>query len=110
MTRLIASRAVNFVSRWFVGLKAYDNTSALRLYRVSALREIGIDSITNLGYGYLQEILFVLQENGSSFREFPITFRDREKGKSKMSLAVALSVFWSLLRLSLRRVRRSFSR
>jgi dolichol-phosphate mannosyltransferase len=108
--RLLASRAVNFVARWFVGLKAHDNTSALRLYRVAALREIDIDSITNLGYGYLQEILSVLQEKGSCFREFPITFRDRAKGKSKMSLAMALSVFWSLLRLSLRRVGKPFSR
>ena len=107
MTRRIGSFVVNLVSRWMVGLNAYDNTSALRLYRVAALHEKNIGAISNLGYGYLQEILFNLQANGSAFKEFPITFRDRAHGKSKMTSAVAVSVIWGLLRLSLRRLGRT---
>ena len=99
LARRVASRLVNLISRWVIGLRPHDNTSALRLYRVSTLRNIDVSTIHNRGYGYLQEILFRLQRQKSSFREFPMTFRNREKGKSKVTIGEALSVLSGLLRL-----------
>lgn len=109
LTRLVASRVVNSISRWLIGLRPHDNTSALRLYRVAALREIDVNSIRNRGYGYLQEILFRLQEQGCTFREFPITFRNRALGRSKVTLSVVFTVILGLLRLTLLRCRRLIS-
>jgi dolichol-phosphate mannosyltransferase len=100
MSRWIGSKAVNFISRWLVGLKPRDTTSALRLYRIESLRQIDLEQLRNTGYGYLQEILWHLQRHGALIREFPITFVEREQGESKLRIGEALRVLAGLMRLT----------
>ena len=101
--RKLASRFVNRYARWLLRLTTLDNSGAFRIYRRSTLQKIELSNIRSLGYAYLEEILWRLQQAEVEVIEFPITFRDREQGKSKASLAVGLAVFWQLTQLGLRR-------
>ncbi len=100
-----ASWATNQFSRFWLGLPTCDNSGAFRIYRASALQKIELASIRNLGYGYLEEILWRLKQSGLSFIEFPITFTDRVAGKSKVSSMVAIKKFWEIARVPFTRQR-----
>lgn len=89
--RRIMSRCVNAYARLALGLPTKDCSGSFRCYRVSKLREISLDRIRSKGYSFFEEILWHLRHAGARFQEVPITFQDREKGKSKINLREALN-------------------
>lgn len=103
LARRIGSRLVNGLARYLVGLRVRDTTSAFRVYRVATLRRVDFEQLRCSGYDYLQEILWQLQRRGAAIREFPIVFRDRQVGESKLNVAQAARVLGGLLRLGWRR-------
>ena len=56
-------------------------------------------------HGYVFQVELTLRTIRCGFRvvEVPITFRDRERGKSKMSTRIALEAAWLLPLLRVRR-------
>ncbi len=84
--RKLTSRLVNAFSRYAVGLAARDNSSALRIYRGTALKSIELARVNAVGYVYLEQILLYLQQLGAKIEEYPITFRDRKSGRSKVGV------------------------
>jgi dolichol-phosphate mannosyltransferase len=97
-----SSRLVNGYARVLLRLKTKDNTSALRVYRTSALRRIELNSIKSRGYSYLEEILFRLNRAGIKMLEFPIQFQNRQSGRSKVNPIEVLGSFTQLLKLTFR--------
>jgi dolichol-phosphate mannosyltransferase len=95
--RRLASRAVNALSRTWLGLRTRDNSTALRIYRVSKLRATGFESLRSRGYAYLEESLWRLQQSGGRIIEVPVEFRDREAGSSKMRWREALQTLRDVL-------------
>jgi dolichol-phosphate mannosyltransferase len=69
----------------FTGVPVHDMTAGFVGYRTSVLRKIDLDSIRSEGYAFLMEMKFNLHRKGTSFREFPIIFHEREAGKSKFN-------------------------
>ncbi|MBL8891186.1 MAG: polyprenol monophosphomannose synthase [Planctomycetaceae bacterium] len=94
-----ASRWINRLARWRLRLKTFDNSGAYRRYPVALLKQLPLDQIRNKGYGYLEEILYLAQRHGATFREVPITFRDRTQGQSKINLREACQALWTILTL-----------
>ena len=105
MFRHLSSRAVNFVARLLLRVPTRDNSGAFRVYRNSTLQAVNIDLIQSEGYAYLEELVWRIDRAGIKMIELPITFTDREKGASKTSLALGISVFWHLLMIGLGRVK-----
>ncbi len=101
--RRAASRLVNCLSRFRLGLATLDNSTAFRVYRVAALHRLPIETLRSGGYAYLEEILWRLQQAGVRTREVPVTFRDRAHGRSKMSLRVASQKLLDLIRIPWRK-------
>jgi dolichol-phosphate mannosyltransferase len=99
--RKTASWAVNRYSRLMLRLKTKDNSGAFRVYRCSALKTIDLATIRSAGYGYLEEILWRLNQVGVKMEEVPICFRNRERGKSKTSLVAGVNVFWQITKMGL---------
>jgi dolichol-phosphate mannosyltransferase len=62
-----------------------DCTSGFRAYRSDVLATIDPASTTAEGYAFLTELVRRMTRHGYSVAETPIVFRDRIKGKSKMS-------------------------
>jgi len=99
--RRLVSRATNWAARRLIGSAVRDATSALRVYRATALAQIDLDAISSAGFGYLEEILWQLARSGATIVEHPITFRRRGFGASKTSLREGVAVWAGLVRLRL---------
>jgi dolichol-phosphate mannosyltransferase len=83
--RRFLSFGANFYARWFTGVPVRDMTAGFVGYQTDVLRKINLDGIRSEGYAFLMEMKFNLHRSGTSFREFPIVFYEREAGKSKFS-------------------------
>lgn len=104
-SRRAVSGAVNAATRLTLGLPVRDASTAYRLYRVEALRQLDFGALRETGYSYLEEMLWRLRETGATFAEVPITFTDRRAGESKVSVAEAVGKLRMLARLGWRRLR-----
>ena len=70
-----------------------DLTSGYRVLSREFLSSLNLNQISSKGYGFQIEIAFQAFTNGFSIGEVPITFVEREFGKSKMSAKIALEAF-----------------
>lgn len=108
--RVMLSRIANSVSRTLLGLDAHDTTAGFRLYRREVLESVPLDQIFSSGYSFLVELLFMCQRRGWKSGEVPIIFEDRRLGKTKISRQEVIKAQYTVLRLFLRRLRRTKSR
>ena len=83
--RQLLSKWGNAYTRTRAAADARDCTSGYRAYRATALAAIEPDSTSAEGYAFLTELVRRLTRRGYRIVETPIVFRDRERGKSKMS-------------------------
>ncbi|MEX2169717.1 MAG: polyprenol monophosphomannose synthase [Pirellulales bacterium] len=100
--RHVASRLVNFASRWLLRLPVRDCSGSFRAYRTSKLRELDFDAMLATGYAYLEEILWRLKYSGATFGETPIVFVERRAGQSKINWREAAAAVRLLLRIGWR--------
>jgi glycosyltransferase involved in cell wall biosynthesis len=97
--RRLLSRWGNRYAAGVLGLGVNDVTSGYRAYRVDALRRMDFESVTAQGYGFQVEMTARLVRLGGSVVEFPITFRDRTAGESKMSRSIIGEAFFLVAKL-----------
>ena len=83
--RQLLSRWGNAYTRVILGVPARDCTSGYRAYRATSLAAIDPAKTSAEGYAFLTELVLRLSREGASIVEVPIIFRDRTRGKSKMS-------------------------
>lgn len=83
--RQLLSKWGNTYTRRALRLTPRDCTSGYRAYRSDVLTAIDPSSTAAEGYAFLTELVRRLTRQGYSIAETPIVFRDRMKGKSKMS-------------------------
>ncbi len=83
--RQLLSKWGNAYTRTILGVDARDCTSGYRAYRATALAGIDPTSTSAEGYAFLTELVRRLTTSGATVVERPIVFRDRTRGKSKMS-------------------------
>ena len=95
------SWAVNRYARLFLRLPVADCSGAFRCYRITALQNLDWGRMQSSGYSYLEELLWVLQQQGTTFAEIPIEFVDRQTGYSKINGREALAALWIIFRLGI---------
>jgi len=83
--RRALSFGANLYARLFTGVPVHDMTAGFVGYRTDVLRKIDLDAIRSEGYAFLMEMKFNLHRRGTTFREFPIIFCEREAGISKFN-------------------------
>jgi dolichol-phosphate mannosyltransferase len=99
LSRLVISRLVNLLVRFLFRFRAKDLSGGYRCYRVSKLREAGLDQVRSQGYSFMQEVLFRCQRAGCRIAETPIVFVERQAGNSKVNLAESVRSLGRLLAL-----------
>lgn len=94
------------LSRWgnryvagVLGLAVNDATAGLRAYSVDALRRMDYATVGAEGYGFQVEMTHRLVRAGGGIVEFPITFRERTAGESKLSGGIVREALVLVLRL-----------
>ena len=86
--RLVLSKVANRYAATVLGVSLRDITAGYRAYRAGAVRTIGLDQVHSNGYEFQVEMAYGVLRSGGKVVEVPITFRDRTRGTSKMSLPV----------------------
>ncbi len=103
--RRFLSWGANLFARTMLGLKANDCTAGFRCYHREVLLNIDLDRIFSNGYSFLVEMLFKCQRKGFTVGEIPIIFANRERGQSKISKREIYKAMYTVMRLSVSRLR-----
>jgi dolichol-phosphate mannosyltransferase len=109
LVRRAISRAGCAYARRVLGVRVRDLTGGYKCFRADALAAIDYETVRSQGYAFQVELTFRALRRGLRVEELPITFRERERGESKMSARIALeaAVLVPRLRFGRRRVVRT---
>lgn len=102
--RKILSRGANIYARNILGLSVRDITTGFRCFNRRVIETLNFSNINCKGYGFLTEVVFQVSRLGFSIGEFPIIFRDRILGESKMGLSIAWEGAVNVLRMRLKSI------
>lgn len=95
--RLISRFGTAYAAR-LLGLKYRDLTSGYRVLPKQLVADIDFSTIKSHGYGFQIEMALQAIKLGYKIKEVPITFIERENGKSKMSFAIVIEA-WRMVSL-----------
>jgi dolichol-phosphate mannosyltransferase len=96
--REAVSRFGNFYTRVALGMPLRDATAGFRAYRMTALNKLDLAAVASQGYCFQVDLTWQAYRAGLQIVEVPITFVERERGQSKMSLKIVVE---AQLRVSL---------
>jgi dolichol-phosphate mannosyltransferase len=97
--RRIVSRGGSLYARLVLGLPVHDLTGGFKCFRAEVLEAIDLPTVRAHGYAFQVELTNRAVRRGFRVVEVPITFRDRLRGKSKMSARIALEAMFLVPRL-----------
>lgn len=92
-SRRALSRWGNRYAAGVLGLAVNDATAGYRAYSAAALERIDFGSVRAEGYGFQVEMTHRMVRAEGKVVEFPITFRERSAGRSKMSGVIVGEAF-----------------
>lgn len=98
------SRTGTWVARIALGSRLHDLTSGYRALRAEAVRRLPLETVTSQGYGFQVETAWALERFGERIVEVPITFIERQSGRSKMSAGIVIEALGAVLRWGALRV------
>ena len=80
--RQAISRTGNWYSRMMLRSRIRDITAGYRIFRTSTLRALDLDGVASQGYCFQVEMAWRVERSGGGVIEYPITFVEREHGRS----------------------------
>jgi dolichol-phosphate mannosyltransferase len=90
LLRRLVSEGGSAYARLVLGLPIRDLTGGFKCFRREVLEAIHFDGVRSRGYAFQVELTYRAVRAGFRVEEVPITFRDRQRGQSKMSWRIAL--------------------
>jgi dolichol-phosphate mannosyltransferase len=88
------SRGGNAYTRLLLGVALRDATGGYRAIRADALRSLDLDDVASQGYCFQVDLAWRAVQADLRVVEVPITFVEREEGRSKMSGAIVREALW----------------
>lgn len=95
-----ASRYVRFITR----MKVKDSTAGFVCYKRAVLETINLEKVEFVGYAFQIEMKFKAHKMGFKIIEIPVIFKDRIKGRSKMSGSIISEAVFGVISLKLKSV------
>lgn len=108
--RELLSRLASVYTGGVLGLPLSDPTGGYRGYRRQVLEALNLDQVASRGYAVQIELNYRCHQAGFRFEELPIAFREREWGRSKMSLGIVFEALFVVAALRLRAASRDTAR
>lgn len=99
LRRTLLSALGNFYARCITNVPLRDLTSGFNCWRREVLEDINLYSVKAEGYSFLLELKYRAHRSGFKMFEYPITFKDRVNGKSKLNGSIireAIIRCWTL--------------
>ena len=100
--REVLSRGGNAYTRLLLGVALKDATGGYRAIRADALRSLDLDDVASQGYCFQVDLAWRSVRAGLRVVEVPITFVEREEGRSKMSGAIVREALWRVTQWGIR--------
>ena len=105
--RLISKLGTKYAS-FVLNLRYKDLTSGYRVVPRQLLETLNLNSIETKGYGFQIEIALKAHDAGFEIKQVPITFIERENGRSKMGAKIVWEAWfkvsiWGFKRMTSRR-------
>ena len=102
--RILLSYGASFYVKLITGMRVHDPTAGFVCYKRPVLEAINLDSVRFIGYAFQIEMKFRAHLKKFKIEEVPIIFRDRVKGKSKMSSSIIGEAVYGVLKMKLRSI------
>lgn len=100
--RVLLSYFASSYVRIVAGMPVRDATAGFVCYKRQVLETLNLDKIKFIGYAFQIEMKYLAWRKGFTIKEIPIIFRDRKRGKSKMSGKIMLEGIWGVVYLRVR--------
>lgn len=100
-SRILITWLANIFIRWIYHIPIQDCTSGFRCFRKAVLDALPLNKMVSRGPSIVEEILYACHCLGFSFKEIPILFEERKRGKSALSFWKLLNTFFMILRFRL---------
>jgi len=97
--RILLSRGASIYTALILWMPVKDPTAGFICYRRHVLEAMQLDKIHFIGYAFQIEMKYTAYKLGFSVQEVPITFKDREKGQSKMSLRIIREAMLGVIKM-----------
>ena len=94
LLRRLVSRGGCLYAQAVLGVGIRDLTGGFKCFRAEVLRAIDLPTVRAQGYAFQVELTYRALRHGFRVREVPIIFRDRVRGRSKMSPRIAIEAMW----------------
>jgi dolichol-phosphate mannosyltransferase len=101
MSRILLSYGASRYVRWITQMTVKDSTAGFICYKRAVLEMINLDKIKFVGYAFQIEMKFKAYKKGFKIVEIPVIFKDRTKGKSKMSGSIISEAIFGVISLKL---------
>ncbi len=100
--RVLLSYGASFYVKVITGMRIHDPTAGFVCYKRHVLENLDLDSIRFVGYAFQIEMKFRAYLKNYKLEEVSIIFRDRVKGKSKMSSSIIGEAIFGVMKMKLR--------
>lgn len=97
--RVLLSYGASFYVKMITGMRVHDPTAGFVCYKRHVLENINLDTIRFVGYAFQIEMKFRAYVKNYKIEEVSIIFRDRVKGKSKMSSSIVSEAIFGVLKM-----------
>lgn len=97
--RIFLSRGASLYTAMILWMPVADPTAGFICYKRRVLEALDLDNIRFIGYAFQIEMKYAAYRKGFSVKEVPITFKDREKGQSKMSTKIIREAMLGVLKM-----------
>jgi len=104
LSRVLLSYFASIYVRLITGLKIHDTTAGFVCYKREVLEKIKVNRIKFVGYTFQIEMKYRAFAKGFRLVEIPIIFRDRIRGKSKMSAGIVREAVFGVVLLRLKKM------
>ena len=99
--RLLVSELGNVYARSVLKLAVSDVTGGFKAWKRKVLESIDLKNIISDGYAFQVETTFRAVRKGFKVAEVPIHFKDRTRGRSKISRRILFEAMWIVWKLRL---------
>jgi dolichol-phosphate mannosyltransferase len=104
MQRLLLSFFASIYARIITGIPFSDSTGGFNAYSRKALSSLNLDKVFSIGYAFQIELKYKVWSLGLPCVEVPITFFERNEGKSKMSRKIILEAVVNVFRMRFKKI------
>lgn len=102
-SRIFLSKLGNFYARLFLGTNIKDWTAGFICWRIGVLKSFNLAGYFPSGYSFQINLKYKAIKSKFTFSETPITFKDRERGETKLGGGIIQEAIVSVIKMRFRR-------